>query len=64
MDERLVVGTVYAPDGRRIGIEVGDDEGKLRVMVTDLAKGFGQDYTFKVWECREVVTVEDTVKLD
>jgi hypothetical protein len=50
------VGTVYAPDGRRIGIELGDEPDKVLARVQDLAKNFGAGYQFKVWECREVAT--------
>lgn len=54
MDVKLYICTIYANDGKRIGIRIQDDIEAATKAGKSVAADFGSGCTYKVWECTEV----------
>jgi hypothetical protein len=54
MDGILFMSTIHRPDDGLVGFEVGPELAKIAERAPVTAKGFGKEYTFKLWECKEI----------
>ena len=54
MDSILYMFTVYTPDGRRVELGVRSELEAAELIGKRESEIFGSDYTYKVWECKEV----------
>jgi hypothetical protein len=53
-DENIFLSTIYGPTGKLVGFEVGVEVERLKERAPVDAKAFGPDFTFKLWECKEI----------
>jgi hypothetical protein len=54
MDETMYLSTIYTPNGLRVAFELGTELERVKERAPLTAKAFGEDYTFKLWVCKEI----------
>jgi len=53
--DTLYIGAIYNPEGKRIGIEISSSGiDHIKDRMANVKKTFGTDFTFKIYECKEV----------
>ena len=58
MDKELYLYTIYAPDGRRVGLGVKESLEQVSLLGKRDSGLLGPNYTYKTWECKEVEPVK------